>query len=231
LALALVSAVALIVAAFVIRQVASASPGRTVTFEVTGGGSAYSVDTDPSVGRLTDVSLPWSDSATIGTDETLLQVVVVGKDGSPGCRIKLDGKVLAEKPTGGDGHCVATAPAGSSTSASGSTSLPPADGAGPVPSRPAVAHVYFYINGPVGAKIGRIQVEPLGLSWENKEAPWGEWINVGSDITKVHFKAWGDGQARITCGITVGASSTGTGEAQEVAKSSMGSLAFCDWNR
>jgi hypothetical protein len=50
-------------------------------------------------------------------------------------------------------------------------------------------------------------------------------------ITKVHFKAWGDGQAGIARGITVGASSTGTGEAQEVAKSSMGSVAFCDWNR
>ncbi|MGO4446840.1 MmpS family transport accessory protein [Mycobacterium sp. 2YAF39] len=81
---------------------------ETVVFEVTGTGSALTIDLVPSgPDRLYDVPLPWSSTVTITPDVTQLQVVVVGKgETSPGCRITLQGKVVAEKPDGGDAHCV-----------------------------------------------------------------------------------------------------------------------------
>lgn len=91
----------------------SASPAAqsTVLFEATGTGTAYTIDTDPAVGeRVQDAALPWQSTMTIGPDVALLQVVVVGKnegnDAGPGCRITLNGKVVAEEPVGGSAHCV-----------------------------------------------------------------------------------------------------------------------------
>jgi hypothetical protein len=86
----------------------AAGKPETVVFEVTGTGSALTIDLVPSgPDRLYDVPLPWSSTVTITPDVTQLQVVVVGKgEGSPGCRITLDGTVVAEKPEGGDAHCV-----------------------------------------------------------------------------------------------------------------------------
>lgn len=78
-----------------------------VVFEVTGSGSVYTIDTDPGSQRVYDAQLPWQESVTVGPDVQMLQVVAVGKDTpGPGCRIMLDGKVVAEKPPGGDAHCI-----------------------------------------------------------------------------------------------------------------------------
>lgn len=89
---------------------ASALPANSnVIFEVTGSGRAYTIDTDPSTQRFYDVQLPWQQNTTIGPDVQMLQVVAVGKDSpTPGCRITVDGKVVAEKPPGGDSHCIFT---------------------------------------------------------------------------------------------------------------------------
>jgi hypothetical protein len=80
----------------------------TVVFEVTGSGSALTIDTVPSgPDRLYNVPLPWTDTITITPDVQQLQVVVVGTaEPGPGCKITLDGKVVAEQPVGGSAHCV-----------------------------------------------------------------------------------------------------------------------------
>jgi hypothetical protein len=87
----------------------STPAASTVVFEVTGTGQALTIDTDPSPpdqNRWYDQPLPWQRSTTIGSDVSLLQVVAVGKDNTqPGCRITLDGKVVAEEPIGGSAHC------------------------------------------------------------------------------------------------------------------------------
>lgn len=78
-----------------------------VVFEVTGQGSVYTIDTDPGSQRVYNAQLPWHQSATIGPEVQMLQVVAVGKDTpGPGCRILVDGQVVAEKPPGGDAHCI-----------------------------------------------------------------------------------------------------------------------------
>jgi len=85
-----------------------AAGGDTVVFEVTGSGSALTIDLVPSGDqRYYDVPLPWSTTVTVGPDVTQLQVVVVGSgEAVPGCRITLNGRVVAEKPEGGDAHCI-----------------------------------------------------------------------------------------------------------------------------
>ena len=80
-----------------------------VLFEVTGTGKAYTVDTNPSTQRYYDVQLPWQDSTTIDSHVQMLQVVAVGKESpTPGCRITVNGSVVAEKAPGGDSHCIWT---------------------------------------------------------------------------------------------------------------------------
>jgi hypothetical protein len=79
----------------------------TVLFEAIGSGSALTIDTDPSSERIYDAQLPWQQRVQLRTDTPLLQVVVVGKDDlSPGCRITVEGIVVAEEPVGGSGHCI-----------------------------------------------------------------------------------------------------------------------------
>lgn len=83
----------------------------TVVFEATGTGTVYTIDTDPAQAeRVENATLPWQSTTTIGPDVQLLQVVVVGKSEGgapgPGCRITLDGQVVAEEPVGGSAHCV-----------------------------------------------------------------------------------------------------------------------------
>lgn len=86
----------------------SAQGDDTVVFEVTGTGTAMTIDLVPSGDqRLYDVPLPWSTTVTISPDEAQLQVVVVGSgENSPGCKITLNGEVVAEKPEGGNAHCI-----------------------------------------------------------------------------------------------------------------------------
>jgi Mycobacterium membrane protein len=81
---------------------------ETVVFEVTGTGSALTIDLVPSgPDRLYNVPLPWTSTITITPDVNQLQVVVVGTgESGPGCKITLDGKVVAEQPEGGSAHCV-----------------------------------------------------------------------------------------------------------------------------
>jgi hypothetical protein len=86
----------------------SPASGNAV-FEVTGTGSVYTIDwaaPDPQ-DRVYDANLPWSRSKAITAESgQLLQVVAIGKDQpGPGCRITLNGKVVAEKPIGGDANC------------------------------------------------------------------------------------------------------------------------------
>ena len=74
-------------------------------FEVTGSGTAITIDTDPSTQRFFDVPLGWSKDFTAPADVDLLQVVVVGGD-NVGCRIIFGGRVVAEEPPGGSAHCI-----------------------------------------------------------------------------------------------------------------------------
>lgn len=81
--------------------------GANVVFEVTGGGTVYSINTDPDQGTAPeDTAAPWSRTATVGSDVHLLQVVAVTKTGMQGCRITVDGTVVVEQPPGMAAHCV-----------------------------------------------------------------------------------------------------------------------------
>ncbi len=75
----------------------------TVLFEVTGSGTAITVDTDPTTDRVYNAPLPWQRTITIGPEVQLLQVVAVGGENA-GCRITLDGQVVTEQPAG-SAHC------------------------------------------------------------------------------------------------------------------------------
>lgn len=89
------------------------TPGQsTVRFEVTGPGEVFSIDTDPAGSLVSDhTPLPFSRVMKVGSDVQLLQVVAVGRDTpGPGCRITLDGKVVAEEPIGGNAHCIFSRP-------------------------------------------------------------------------------------------------------------------------
>lgn len=79
--------------------------GGQVLFEVTGSGTADTIDIDPG-GRVYGASAPWSRTVGLGRNDQLLQVVAVVKDGSLGCRITLDGKVVNEQPPGPAPHCI-----------------------------------------------------------------------------------------------------------------------------
>ncbi|MCV7170499.1 MULTISPECIES: hypothetical protein [Mycolicibacterium] len=80
---------------------------RSVLFEVTGTGTVYSIDLDPG-GRLPEgTTAPFHQTTAIGPDVSLLQVVVVTKSGSQGCRITVDDTVVAEVAPGDAAHCTA----------------------------------------------------------------------------------------------------------------------------
>lgn len=84
----------------------SSSAKGNVVFEITGSGTVYSINTDPDVGSAGEnTTVPWSKTANVGPDFTLLQVIAVGKSGEQGCRITLDGVVVAEQAPG-NAHCV-----------------------------------------------------------------------------------------------------------------------------
>ena len=89
-------------------QPASQSQSKTggqVRFELTGSGTADTIDIDPG-GRIYGATAPWGKSVSAGSGDSLLQMVVVVKDGSLGCRITLDGKVVNEQPAGQAPHCI-----------------------------------------------------------------------------------------------------------------------------
>lgn len=85
----------------------ASAQSRTVVYEVTGSGTVYSIVLDPG-GRIPeDTATPFTQTVSIGPDVALLQVVVVTKTGSQGCRITLDGTVVAEQAPGDAAHCIA----------------------------------------------------------------------------------------------------------------------------
>ena len=84
------------------------SSGHVVTFEVSGSGTAYSIDWDPGekgvADRKTSVPLPWTGIYPDPGGVEIYQVVVVGGE-NPGCRILIDDKEVASEPPGGSAHC------------------------------------------------------------------------------------------------------------------------------
>jgi hypothetical protein len=73
---------------------------HTVRFEITGSGTVYSIDMDPG-GRVGEnTATPFSRSTTIGSDVSVLTVNAVTKTGAQGCRILLDGAVVAQSSVG-----------------------------------------------------------------------------------------------------------------------------------
>jgi hypothetical protein len=81
----------------------------TVVFEVTGPGEVFNIVTDPPTSQVADhTPLPWTRTINVDPNEDMLQVVATGRDGQPGCRITLDGQVVAEQPIGGSAHCIWT---------------------------------------------------------------------------------------------------------------------------
>jgi Mycobacterium membrane protein len=89
-------------------QTPAPAPDATVLFEVTGSGTAITIDTDPATDRVYDAPLPWQRTVSVGPDVQLLQVIAVGGDDA-GCRITLDGQVVTEQPAG-SAHCTYTRP-------------------------------------------------------------------------------------------------------------------------
>ena len=84
--------------------------GGQVVYEITGTGTVYTIDTDPGSSQVAvGLQVPFSRTMNIGPDVHLLQVVAVTKTGSQGCRIRLNGQVVAENPVG-NSHCVYTIP-------------------------------------------------------------------------------------------------------------------------
>ena len=85
------------------------SANHTVVFEITGSGTVYSINTDPNVGSADEnTAVPWKQTATVGPDVQLLQVISVPKTGNQGCRITLDGKVVVDQAPGASSHCAFT---------------------------------------------------------------------------------------------------------------------------
>lgn len=81
----------------------------TAVFEVSGPGQVFNIVTDPPTAQVADhTPLPWSRQITVDPNEDMLQVVATGRDGQPGCRILLNGQVVAEQPIGGSAHCIWT---------------------------------------------------------------------------------------------------------------------------
>jgi hypothetical protein len=74
---------------------------RTAVFEITGNGTVYSIDFDPAGAPVREnTAVPFTRTLKIGSDVAVLTVNAVTKTGSQGCRITLDGKVVAEQPQG-----------------------------------------------------------------------------------------------------------------------------------
>jgi hypothetical protein len=93
-----------------VAPVAAADPA-TVVFEVTGTGEVYSIVTDPDSGQVPDhTTTPWSRTLSVPSDVGMLQVVATSRGAPMGCRITMNGAVVAQKAPGGDAHCIWTRP-------------------------------------------------------------------------------------------------------------------------
>jgi hypothetical protein len=93
-----------------VAPVAVADPANVV-FEVTGTGEVYSIVTDPDSGPVPDhTTTPWSRTLSVPSDVGMLQVVATSRGAPMGCRITMNGAVVAQKAPGGDAHCIWTRP-------------------------------------------------------------------------------------------------------------------------
>ena len=103
------SALAISAASGIFAAPAAYADNSTVVFEALGSGQALTIDTDPAIDRVYNATLPWSRTIQAGPDVTMFQVVVVGNGATPpGCRISINGHVVAEQPVGGSAHCIFT---------------------------------------------------------------------------------------------------------------------------
>jgi hypothetical protein len=166
----------------------AAAAAPTVTFEAFGPGTATTIDLDPSTGRIFDAPLPFSRTDTLAPGTSLLQVVVVGStDVNPGCRIKVNGKVLVEKPVGADAHCVADI-----SGMSFDDAPPPATAQG----------VTYEVKGPGIALT--INIEPGGIRLENVPLPFSKTVpNEPGQLLEVIGVPSGDLTTNPGCRITV----------------------------
>jgi hypothetical protein len=179
---------ALLVASMAALAPPAVAAGPTVTFEAFGPARATTIDLDPSTGRIFDAALPFTRTATIAPGTTLLQVVVVGStDVNPGCRIKVNGKVVAEKPVGDDAHCVADI-----SGMSFDDAPPPAQAKG----------ITYEVKGPGTALT--INIEPGGIRLENVPLPFSRTVpdNPG-ELLEVIGVPGGDLATNPGCRITV----------------------------
>ena len=181
------------VAALLAASVVSLAPpavaaSPTVTFEAFGSGRATTIDLDPSTGRIFDAPLPFTRTVPLAPGTSLLQVVVVGNgDVTPGCRIKVNGKVLAEKPVGDDAHCVADISGMSFDDA-------------PAPAQ--AKGITYEVKGPGTALT--INIEPGGTRLENVPLPFSRTVpdNPGQ-LLEVIGVPGGDLTANPGCRIIV----------------------------
>jgi MmpS family membrane protein len=167
---------------------ASAAP-PTITFEAFGPGNATTIDLDPSSGRIFDAALPFSKSEPLPAGKTLLQVVVVGSgEQTPGCRIKVNNQVVAEKQIGEDAHCVADI-----------SGMSFGDDA---PAAPAAQGITYTVKGPGTALT--INIEPGGTRLENVPLPFTRTVpDQPGQLLEVIGVAGGDLTANPGCTITV----------------------------
>jgi hypothetical protein len=77
-----------------------------LTFEVTGSGHVRGIITDPPTDLVGDgTTAPWTRTITDPGD-SLYQLVVTTRDGAQGCRIILNGTVVADQSNGDSPHCI-----------------------------------------------------------------------------------------------------------------------------
>jgi hypothetical protein len=81
----------------------------TVIFEVTGSGTVFSVVTNPATSPVgEDRPMPFKRTIEINPDTKTFGVTVSTKSGSQGCRITVNGTVVAEQPAGDSPQCAYT---------------------------------------------------------------------------------------------------------------------------
>lgn len=178
-------------AAVVAPHAAAAAP--QVTFEAFGPGSATTIDLDPSPagGTIFNAALPFSRTVPLPSGTTLLQVVAVGStDVNPGCRIKINGSTITEKPVGADGHCVADI--------SGFTF---GDTEDPKPETPK--GITYEVKGPGTALT--INIEPGGIRLENVPLPFTKTVpDAPGQLLELSVVPGPDLVSNPGCRITVG---------------------------
>jgi hypothetical protein len=184
-------AVLLAASAAVSAPAATAAPPQ-VTFEAFGpGGAATTIDLDPSQGgTIFDAPLPFSRTISLPPGTTLLQVVVVGStDVNPGCRIKINGSVIVEKPVGADAHCVADI--------SDMTF-----GDGTKPEAPESSGITYSVKGPGTALT--INIEPGGIRLENVPLPFSKTVpSAPGQLLELSVVPGPDLTGNPGCSITV----------------------------